>query len=121
MCFIMVSEALQNFYDDWFIGMLPQMEHVSAIYRRWNIDHQKNVTHDVSESEKTKFCNSVDNWVVILFRITKNILNYAREFLRNNRSIGSGYSPPKVDQADGNGWSWYPGRQPPGHKNCSLI
>jgi hypothetical protein len=41
--------------------MLPQMEHVSAIYRRWNIDHQKNVTHDVSESEKTKFCNSVDN------------------------------------------------------------
>jgi hypothetical protein len=73
MCFIMVSEALQNFYDDWFIGMLPQMEHFSAIYRRWNIDHEKNVIHDVSESEKTKFCNGVDTWVVILFRIIKNI------------------------------------------------
>jgi hypothetical protein len=54
MCFIMVSEALQNFYDDWFIGMLPQMEHFSAIYRRWNIDHEKSVIHDVSESEKNK-------------------------------------------------------------------
>jgi len=26
-----------------------------------------------------------------------------------------------VDRADGNGWSRYPGCQPPGHKNCSHV